>query len=44
MKIYNESLSRKKYIYGGKKANLVTPIEKKSTDTQSIGQKKKKTP
>ena len=33
-------------IYIGKrkeKANLVTPIEKNSTDTQSIGKKKKNT-
>ena len=46
IKIYHESLSSGKNIYIGKikeKANLVTPIEKKSTDTQSIGQKKKNT-
>ena len=38
MKIYNESLSR-----GEKKekANLVIPIEKKSKETQLVGQKKK---
>ena len=48
MKIYNESLSRgkkyigKKYILEKKeKANLVIPIEKKSRDTQLVGQKKK---
>ena len=42
MKIYNESLSRGKYI-GKKKTknNLVIPIEKKSKDTQLVGQKKK---
>ena len=46
IKIYNESLSRgKKDIYIGKKekANLVIPIEKKSTDMRLIGQKKKNT-
>ena len=49
MKIYNESLSRGKYIlkkiYIRKKkrnANLVIPIEKKSKDTQLVGQKRKK--
>ena len=44
IKIYNESMSRGKYIYILKKkekANLVIPIEKKSTNTQLIGQKKK---
>ena len=44
IKIYNESLSRGKYIYIGKKkekANFVIPIEKKSKDTQLVGQKKK---
>ena len=42
MKIYNESLSRGKNIYIGKKkkkANLVIPIEK-NQDTQLVGQKK----
>ena len=45
IKIYNESLSRGKNIQRKKKekANLVTLIEKKSTDMQSIGQKKKPT-
>ena len=50
MKIYNESLSRGKYIYFGKryilkkkeKANLVIPIEK-NQDPQLVGQKKKNT-
>ena len=42
MKIYNESLSRVKIYIGKKKANLVIPIEKKSKDTQLVGQKKKK--
>ena len=45
MKIYNESLSREIYIYilekQKEKANLVIPIEKKSKDTQLVGQKKK---
>ena len=44
MKIYNKSLSRGKNINIGKKkekANLVIPIEKKSKDTQLVGQKKK---
>ena len=42
MKIYNESLLRVKYILEKKeKANLVIPIEKKSKDTQMVGQKKK---
>ena len=44
MKIYNESLSRGKNIYWKKKkekANLIIPIEKKSKDTQLVGQKKK---
>ena len=42
MKIYNESLSMgKKYIGKKEKANLVIPTEKKSKDTQLVGQKKK---
>ena len=47
MKIYNESLSREKKVYWKKyileikvKANLVIPVEKKSKDTQLVGQKK----
>ena len=45
MKIYNESLSRGKNIYIGKKekAKFVIPIEKKSKDTQLVGQKKNNT-
>ena len=41
LKIYNESLSREKYIYFRKKekANLVIPIEK-NQKTQLVGQKK----
>ena len=51
IKIYNESLSRGKYIYiyiyiGGKKerANLVTPIEKKINRYAIDWSKEKKTP
>ena len=44
IKIYNESLSRGTYIYIGKKKKRPTLSHqlKNLTDTQSIGQKKKK--
>ena len=44
MKIYNESLSRKKYIYileKKEKANLVIAIEKKSRHTIGWSKEKK---